>query len=100
MGAAPRRRGCDEGGRGRRTRSQSIGWTGGRLEGGGAGVSAQVAAGVFHQSPALLWLSVRDCGEAVNRSLRQQRNRQVAGGLSWLPNPGLPWPVADSCAQY
>ena len=66
----------------------------------GNGVSAQVAAGVFHQSPALLWLSVRDRGAAVNRSLRQQRNRQVAGGLSWLPNPGLRLSVEGFVKEY
>jgi hypothetical protein len=59
-----------------------------RLELGG-GLAAQVGVGLYHQAPGLLTLSVRDNGVRVNRTLRQQRNRQVAGGLSWLPNAGL-----------
>jgi hypothetical protein len=55
----------------------------------GGDVSLQLAAGVFHQSPSLLSLSVSDGGQRVNLGLRQQRNRQLAGGLSWIAAPGL-----------
>jgi hypothetical protein len=55
----------------------------------GGGVSAQVGAGLFHQTPSLLWLSVREEGTPVNLGLRQQQNRQVAGGFAWIVNPGL-----------
>lgn len=55
----------------------------------GAGVSAQVGVGLFHQTPSLLSLSVREDGQRVNLGLRQQRNRQVAGGFAWTATPGL-----------
>ena len=55
----------------------------------GEDVSVQVAAGVFHQAPSLLALSVEEGGQPVNLGLRQQRNVQLAGGLSWVANPGL-----------
>lgn len=55
----------------------------------GGGVSVQVGAGLFHQTPSLLSLSVRENGDPVNLGLRQQRNGQLAGGLAWLVNPGL-----------
>ena len=55
----------------------------------GVGVTAQVGAGFFHQTPSLLSLSVREDGDPVNLGLRQQRNRQLAGGFGWLVNPGL-----------
>jgi hypothetical protein len=60
----------------------------GRVDLGG-GVSAQVGVGLFHQTPSLLSLSVREGGERVNLGLRQQRNRQVAGGFAWTATPGL-----------
>lgn len=59
-----------------------------RIELGG-GVSAQVAAGVFHQAPNLLSLSVQEAGASVNAGLRQQRTRQLVGGFSWVARPGL-----------
>ncbi len=55
----------------------------------GRGVSAQVGAGLFHQTPSLLALSVRDDGRRVNLGLKQQRNRQIAGGFAWTATPGL-----------
>lgn len=55
----------------------------------GSEISAQVAAGLFHQAPSLLSLSVRANGERVNLGLRQLRNRQLVAGLSWTPDPGL-----------
>lgn len=70
-----------------------------RLEVGG-GVSLQAAAGVYHQAPSLLWLSVRDQGRPVNRALRQLRNRQVAGGLAWLATPGLRVSVEGFLKRY
>ena len=55
----------------------------------GRDVSFQAAAGVFHQAPNLLSLSVAEAGQPVNLGLRQQKNRQVATGFSWIPTPGL-----------
>ncbi|MDA0330241.1 MAG: carboxypeptidase regulatory-like domain-containing protein [Gemmatimonadetes bacterium] len=52
-------------------------------------VSLQIAAGVFHQSPSLLSLSVEEAGRPANLGLRQQRNVQAAGGVSWVATPGL-----------
>jgi hypothetical protein len=55
----------------------------------GGGVSAQMGVGLFHQTPNLLALSVRDDQGPVNLGLRQQRNRQIAGGFAWTATPGL-----------
>lgn len=66
----------------------------------GSGVSAQLGAGVFHQSPSLLSLSVREEGQRVNLGLRQPRNRQVAGGLSWVARRGLRLSVEAFLKRY
>ena len=63
-------------------------------------VSAQAAAGLFHQAPSLLSLSVREADVPVNRGLRQLRNRQLAGGLSWTATPGLRISAEGFYKQY
>lgn len=55
----------------------------------GRGVSVQASAGVFHQAPELISLSVRENGERVNTGIEQFRNRQLAGGLAWRVTDGL-----------
>jgi hypothetical protein len=52
-------------------------------------VTLNASAGVFHQSPALLSLSVREGDERVNLGLPQLRNRQFAAGGAWQASPGL-----------
>jgi len=71
----------------------------GRVELGG-GLSAQVGAGFFHQSPSLLSLSVTEAGQYVNSELRQQRTRQVVGGMSWVARTGLRFSVEGFFKQY
>lgn len=51
------------------------------------GWSLSLAAGVFHQSPSLLSLSVEEGGERVNRGLEPLRNRQLVAGLAVQPDP-------------
>jgi len=55
----------------------------------GSGLTAQLGAGIFHQAPSLLSLSVEDAGQYPNRALQQQRTRQFVGGLSLLARSGL-----------
>jgi hypothetical protein len=55
----------------------------------GADVSAQASAGLFHQAPPLIALSVREDGERVNTGIRPLRNRQLAAGLAWTPTEAL-----------
>ena len=52
-------------------------------------VDLNLSAGLFHQTPALLSLSVRQDGRPVNLGLPQLRNAQVAGGAAWQVSPGL-----------
>lgn len=52
-------------------------------------VAVKASGGLFHQTPALLSLGVRDGAERVNRSLPQLRNRQVAAGAAWQADRGL-----------
>ena len=66
----------------------------------GGDVSIQVAAGVFHQAPNLLSVSVAEAGQPVNLGLTQQRNRQLAGGLSWLANAGLRLSIEGFWKEY
>jgi hypothetical protein len=66
----------------------------------GGGVSAQVGLGLFHQTPSLLSLSVRENGDPVNLGLRQQQNRQLAGGFAWTVNPGLRLSVEGFLKRY
>jgi hypothetical protein len=54
-----------------------------------AGVDLTLAAGLFHQSPSKLSLSVEDDGVRANTGLRQLRNWQLVGGVDWRVNPGL-----------
>jgi len=63
-------------------------------------LSAQVGLGLFHQSPSLLSLSVREDGVPVNLGLRQMRNRQLAGGFGWTPNSGLRVTVEGFLKDY
>ena len=53
------------------------------------GVTLNASAGLFHQAPTLLSLSVRQDGGRANLGLPQLRNRQVAGGGAWQVSPGL-----------
>ena len=55
----------------------------------GSGVTAQAGGGLYHQAPSLIALSVKDNGRPINLSLRQQRNVQVASGVSWTVNQGF-----------
>ena len=55
----------------------------------GSGVTAQAGGGLYHQAPSLIALSVKDNGRPLNLSLRQQRNVQVASGVSWTVNQGF-----------
>jgi hypothetical protein len=71
----------------------------GRIELGG-GFSGQLAAGVFHQAPNLLSLSVREGGADVNTGLRQQRTRQLVGGFSWIARPGLRLSLEGFLKEY
>jgi len=66
----------------------------------GAGVSAQVGLGVFHQTPSLLSLSVRENSAPANLGLRQQQNRQLAGGFAWAVNSGLRLSVEGFVKRY
>jgi hypothetical protein len=66
----------------------------------GGDVSLQAAAGAFHQAPSLLSLSVSENGAPVNLGLRQQRNRQLVGGASWIVNPGLRLSVEGFWKEY
>ncbi len=52
-------------------------------------VALSAAAGLFHQSPALLSLAVEENGAPINRELRPIRVEQGILGLAWRPNPGL-----------
>jgi hypothetical protein len=53
------------------------------------GLSVQVAAGVFHQTPPLVSLVVRDgSGRRANLDLPQLRNEQAVAGLAWEPGEG------------
>ena len=55
----------------------------------GSGVTAQAGGGLYHQTPSLIALSVEENDVPSNLDLRQQRNVQLATGLSWTVNPGL-----------
>ncbi|NJD18636.1 MAG: hypothetical protein FIA95_05045 [Gemmatimonadetes bacterium] len=52
-------------------------------------VTLKASGGVFHQTPALLSLGVRDRGERVNLDLPQLRNRQLAAGAAWQASRAL-----------
>ena len=62
-------------------------------------LTASAGTGVFHQSPTLVSLGVRDggaqaegvpeAGVPVNRGLEQIRNVQGVLGLTWQPSPSL-----------
>jgi len=52
-------------------------------------VTASAGTGVFHQSPTLLSLGIREDGAPVNLGLRQIRNVQGVLGLTWQPSPSL-----------
>ena len=66
----------------------------------GSGLSAQLGAGVFHQAPNLLSLSVKEGGQYPNTALRQQRTRQLVGGFSWVVRSGLRLSVEGFLKEY
>lgn len=66
----------------------------------GRGVTAQAGGGLYHQTPSLIALSVKDQGAPVNLSLRQQRNQQLATGLAWTVNSGLRVSAEGFLKQY
>ncbi len=66
----------------------------------GRGVTAQAGGGLYHQTPSLIALSVKDAGAPVNLSLRQQRNQQLATGLAWTVNSGLRVSAEGFFKQY
>jgi hypothetical protein len=52
-------------------------------------VTLKASGGVFHQTPNLISLGVREGGERVNLVLPQLRNRQLAAGAAWQATTGL-----------
>jgi hypothetical protein len=52
-------------------------------------LTASAGTGVFHQSPTLVSLGVREDGAPVNRGLKQIRNVQGVLGLTWQPSASL-----------
>lgn len=54
-----------------------------------ADVDLTLAAGLFHQSPSKLALSVEENGVPVNAGLDQLRNWQMVSGADWRAKPGL-----------
>jgi hypothetical protein len=52
-------------------------------------VTLKASGGVFHQTPGLLSLGVREGSERVNLDLPQLRNRQLAAGAAWQVNRAL-----------
>ena len=52
-------------------------------------VTLKASGGVFHQTPGLISLGVRERGERVNLGLPQLRNRQLAAGAAWQATTGL-----------
>lgn len=55
----------------------------------GSVLSVRASGGIFHQTPPLLALSVREEGRPVNLGLPQLRNRQGALGVAWQATRGL-----------
>ncbi len=62
--------------------------------------SLSMSGGVFHQSPSLLSLSVREDGERVNKGLEPIRNVQGVAGLAWQPGPSTRLTVEGFYKRY